>query len=363
MVYRCEDVRKYTDREGEKSLEKVVKICHVLADKKSFGGIQKHVFSLAEIQLEMGDTVSILLNTELVKSCPSSITPKVCGLNRSRFNPFLWLELLKALSALDPDIIHLHGRKVGYIFNFIKHFIKQPIVVTVHNTRKPVIKNEQFVFICVSKLAQTTSALKNSTIIYNAIDAPDSLWSELARERGAPFLNEGNPILYSCGRFVKAKGFDLLVDALADIPQARLWLVGEGEEWKKIHDQVVRLGLENRVWMPGHLDADHTVGLMALADLFVISSRREGGPFTLSEALRSHCPVVASPVGFVPEFLSTEQIFESIDVQSMKLKLRSILSDLVNYRASFEPIFKRADNELDLGVMAKKVKAVYESTM
>ena len=96
-----------------------------------------------------------------------------------------------------------------------------------------------------------------------------------------------NHVLLAAGRLEPQKQFDRLLDAFAELASQfsdwRLVIVGDGTERPKLEKQVVSLGLEGRVQLPG------AVGNIAewykAADLFVMTSRFEGFPNTLLEAL------------------------------------------------------------------------------
>lgn len=114
------------------------------------------------------------------------------------------------------------------------------------------------------------------------------------------------PLLVACGRLVEQKGFDLLLDAVARLPQGRLpqgrlpqdrlpphlWILGEGPARSKLERRARRLGLGERLWMPGFLPDPRPY--MALADVFVMPSRWEGFGNVLVEAMACGVPVVAS---------------------------------------------------------------------
>jgi glycosyltransferase involved in cell wall biosynthesis len=103
--------------------------------------------------------------------------------------------------------------------------------------------------------------------------------------------------MLAVGRLDAQKGFDDLFRALAREPmQSQAWslcVIGEGEERKPLEKLIGELGLGERVKLVGALPAAQ---LMPQAELFVTSSRYEGMPLVLLEALRAGLPVVASSI-------------------------------------------------------------------
>jgi glycosyltransferase involved in cell wall biosynthesis len=99
-------------------------------------------------------------------------------------------------------------------------------------------------------------------------------------------------VVCSTGRFIHAKGFHVLIDAVAQLPQAWLWLVGDGEETARLKAQVAALGMEGRVrfagWRP-----DPTA-VIAAADAFVMPSFKEALGNVLIEAWSVGIPSVAT---------------------------------------------------------------------
>jgi glycosyltransferase involved in cell wall biosynthesis len=97
------------------------------------------------------------------------------------------------------------------------------------------------------------------------------------------------------GRLGVEKGFDLLIRAFAGIagehPRWRLTILGEGEERGALVAEIERSGLAGRVDLPGR-EAD-AAGVLRRSDLFVLSSRYEGFPNALCEAMACGLPVIA----------------------------------------------------------------------
>lgn len=101
--------------------------------------------------------------------------------------------------------------------------------------------------------------------------------------------------LLAVGRLAPEKGFDLLIDAFAQLaarhPDWNLVIMGEGPLRIDLEQRVARHGLGGRIALPG-FDA-HVRAAMRCADLFVLSSRYEGFPNALLEAMAEGAPCVS----------------------------------------------------------------------
>jgi glycosyltransferase involved in cell wall biosynthesis len=128
--------------------------------------------------------------------------------------------------------------------------------------------------------------------IHNPVDT-----ERLSRERcGAPSPFRGRgPHVLGVGRLTHQKGFDLLLDAFAGArvhaPGATLTILGVGDDQRALETQAADLGIADAVRLAGFQEDPHPY--FAHADVFALSSRYEGLPNALLEALASGCAVVA----------------------------------------------------------------------
>jgi glycosyltransferase involved in cell wall biosynthesis len=132
-------------------------------------------------------------------------------------------------------------------------------------------------------------------VIYNPIITP-----ELQIKKEAPlehpwFGKNQPPIVLAVGRLTKQKGFDILIRAFAQVRRqriVRLLILGEGEERSALISLVRELDLAQDVELPGFVSNPYPY--MANASLFVLSSRWEGLPTVLVEALYCGAPLIAT---------------------------------------------------------------------
>ena len=100
------------------------------------------------------------------------------------------------------------------------------------------------------------------------------------------------PLLLALGRLHENKAFDVLLEALTRIPNAYLWLAGEGPKRAELEAQAEKLGVKPRVRFLGW--RDDTEALLASCDVFVCPSRHEPLGNVVVEAWAQSKPVVAA---------------------------------------------------------------------
>ncbi|WP_438864512.1 glycosyltransferase [Neptunicella sp.] len=134
----------------------------------------------------------------------------------------------------------------------------------------------------------------------DVITAPNPVISEQSLHASCqpaqhPWLqNKNGKVVVAVGRLNHQKGFDLLLQAFADMPHqanCRLVIFGEGELRSALETQIRAMNLTSRVDLAGYID--NPLAEIKQADLFVLSSRFEGSPNGLVEAMSVGTPVVA----------------------------------------------------------------------
>ena len=131
--------------------------------------------------------------------------------------------------------------------------------------------------------------------IYNPV-VDDSLAGKAAEPIDHPWFEEGQPpVILGVGRLTEQKGFATLVRAFARLrrsQEARLVLLGEGRQRADLIQQAETLGVSEDVDMPGFVD--NPFKYMANASVTALSSRYEGLPGALIQAMACGCPVVST---------------------------------------------------------------------
>jgi glycosyltransferase involved in cell wall biosynthesis len=137
-------------------------------------------------------------------------------------------------------------------------------------------------------------------VVQNAY-AADLTLRDRREARAALGLPEAGWVAGFVGRLSAEKGADVLLEAVAmlrDLPMTTAF-VGSGREADALRSRAEALGLGDRVRWAGTVDDAGT--LYHAFDLFVLSSRTEGTPIAIFEAMSARVPVVATTVGGVPD--------------------------------------------------------------
>lgn len=145
-------------------------------------------------------------------------------------------------------------------------------------------------------LANTIKYDRNKiTVIYNPVVTPE-IFSKAREPLNHPwFMPEEPPVVLGVGRLMAAKDFSMLIRAFARLRRSRrvrLIILGEGEERSRLEALVEELDLKEDVALPGFVDNPYNY--MANASLFVLSSRWEGLPTVLIEAMACGTSVIAT---------------------------------------------------------------------
>jgi glycosyltransferase involved in cell wall biosynthesis len=225
-------------------------------------------------------------------------------------------ELVALIRRERPDLVHANSSKAGVLGRLAAWVARVPVrVFTVHGWAFKAHKGLAArlyrwadramvpltsATICVSEterragLAAGTCHAERTVVIPNAVNVDAA--------PHAPHVGDP-PVIVTVGRLAPPKDALTLLRALAAVaptPFTAL-LVGDGPDRPEVEAELRALGLQDTVELAG--ERRDVPLLLASADMFVLSSRSEGAPISILEAMAAGLPVVASAVGGVAELV------------------------------------------------------------
>jgi glycosyltransferase involved in cell wall biosynthesis len=181
-------------------------------------------------------------------------------------------------------------------------------ITTVHNDvyysflERFCLRQSDLLFTCGAQVMRNLSTFisaKKLRLLNNAIrqvSASGSKREDILNKIG---LCKDDKIVLTLGRLTEQKGYDLLVEAFKKVvekePKAVLLIGGDGPDRRKLEQQIIEAGMIQHIRLIGLVD---NVGdLFMVCDAYVNSSRWEGLPVTILEAMAHKKPIVATHVG------------------------------------------------------------------
>ena len=183
------------------------------------------------------------------------------------------------------------------------------------------------------------------TVIPNGVDIgrfrPDA--DRRAEIRGRYSITEKALVLIFVGNLFQVKGLDLILDAVAQIRDVYLFVIGEDVNITSYQDMARRAGLEDRVIFTGKIAAN-IENYYAASDIFILPSASEGFPLSALEAAATGLPLVATSAGGLAELIENgiNGYIISRDVEDIKGKILLLLSKPEIRRGMGEAARKRA---------------------
>lgn len=334
----------------------MAKITIVLHDLRG-GGAEKMMVRLANQLVEDGDSVDMILITKGGSNKPflsSSVNliELECDRTLAAFGP-----LRRTLKQINPDAILAALTHINVItaltcaslgfskrlsvsernaFSLDKKVNDNAVMKLTYSLAPFIYRFLPNPVIAVSK--GVAKDLVDTTVVNESdvVTAPNPVITQetesaLLKDASHPWLvNKTNKTVVSVGRLAHQKGFDMLLEAFAAVRNAhdaRLIIFGEGELRGDLTAQINALGLKDCVDLAGY--TDNPMAEIKQADLYVLSSRFEGSPNGLVEAMSAGTPVVAFDCPHGPyEILNGGEVAPLVEYKNVELLAKEIVSQL-----------------------------------
>jgi glycosyltransferase involved in cell wall biosynthesis len=222
-----------------------------------------------------------------------------------------------------PDAVHTHGYRPDVIDAGVARRLGIPVVTTAHGFTGGDWRNRLYEYLqrrafrrfdaVVAVSRPLRDRLAHAGVPPSRIHTLPNAWRRLApaldreaarRALGIP--QEGFAVGW-VGRLSNEKGPDVLVDSLPHLSSVPVTVsvIGAGTEQRSLQARAAALGVADRIrWHGAVPDADR---IFTAFDVFVLSSRTEGTPVVLFEAMAAGIPIVATRVGGVPDVVSPDE--------------------------------------------------------
>lgn len=237
-----------------------------------------------------------------------------------------------------------------------------PYVVTVHGADAYALRGRFVGWLKRLVLRRATAVLPVSTDIARTLGVEEAPVLRMGVDTTAIRSQIGprapqDGLLVGIGRLADKKGFDVLLDALARLPDARLEIVGDGPDRGELEARADRLGIVGRVRFLGRQPRNGVLAALGRATVVVIPSKvgaggdMEGTPVVLCEAMAAGVPIVASDLGGLGECLTdgvTGMLVPPGDVDALADTLHRVLAGQVDREALGRNAAEEAARSLDV---------------
>ncbi len=365
-----------------------------LITKDDVGGAQKYVRDLStELQKSGFETKIVTGGRQGVRFLSNKLRPYFLFLND-------WLALVELFFLFRrerPEIVHLNSSKAGVLGAFAAKLAGIKMVVfTAHgwvfNPDNDLNFAKKIIYIWVHKIAARFQdkiinvseydrqlAIKNKIApedklitIYNGLDWENlkffdkktsrKVLATLVKSNLSTSQLINSTWVGSIGRLVVEKSYQDFINAAALVknPEVKFFIIGDGPLKGKLLKIIKKRGLEDHFFILGGL-APAAPYLKAF-DVFVLSSIKEGLPYTLLEAMAAGLPVITTRVGGMTEIVSDRGLV-------MQPNMPDELARAIKYLTGDEKvasILAKKGNEflktsLDLKQMVEATEKIYRA--
>lgn len=327
-------------------------ILHVVAPAP-FGGLEGVVQSLAAGHAAAGHRVDVAALLDEKEGCDHpfleplmrsgvgvhavSLPARAYGRERRA--------LRRLCEQLRPDVVHTHGYRPDVVDAPVARSLGIPTVSTVHGFTGGDWKNRVYEWLQQRSHRRFDAVVVVSRAMERAMvarGAPSGLrcipnaWADRIRPlsrsaaRQALGIRDDAFVVGWVGRLSREKGPDVLLEAVAKLDGAdpmAACMIGGGPELDRLTRLIQSRGLDRRVLLTG--PAPDAARLFPAFDVFALSSRTEGTPLVLFEAMSCGVPIVATRVGGVPDVVSAGQswLVEPDDADALAAALDAVRRD------------------------------------
>jgi glycosyltransferase involved in cell wall biosynthesis len=352
-------------------------------------GQTTHVLSLARALDNHKYCVTVVLPTNLRRSIAAlrgaGVKVVPLPLRKVAWPPQAVVALARLIHGQDVDIVHVHSQEAGLLGRAVARMAGARGVIYTPQTIDIRRVRFHWLYVLIERLLTRITdvivsvnepdrermirwgipphkivTIRNG-IDLNAFEGPVD-GGHLRRALG---LDEDRPLVMQVARLSAQKDPLAFVEGAAHVvqerPDAQFALVGAGPLRNAVAARIQELGLRRHVHLLGW--HDEAFKLMAAADVVSLTSRWEGAPYTLLEAMAWSRPVVATAVNGCPEIvvdLGTGFLVPPGDTTAWARRIIDLLSDPVMAVAMGQQGLRRLEERFLLREMVARIEGLYQ---
>jgi len=349
-----------------------------------WGGQEIRILSEAAGMLRRGHDVTILCprQSRLYAESQRRGIPTV-ALPIAQKNPRGIWALRSWLGRHRPDVVNTHSSTDSWLAALACRLFHRPppLVRTRHiSAAVPDNATTRWLYQTATRhIATTGEKLRHQLIAENGyppehitsvptgIDTGHFVPGDAAAARARLGLPQAGPVIGIVATLRSWKGHQYLLEAFAGLARAdaRLVIVGDGPRRAAIEQEIIQLGLDDRVIMPGN-QADVLPWLQAM-DVFVLPSyANEGVPQAILQAMLCALPVVTTHVGSIGEAIQHEHtglIVPTRDPQALAAAIARLLDNVALRNQLGQTARSLALKQFGLEAMLDKMEAIFREAV
>jgi len=318
------------------------------------GGAQRVMLDLASCFVAHGFYVDLILaktEGELLDEIPVDVNLVELNVSRmslSLFGLIKYLRMQKPISMIStlglPNFFAVLGKRLAGVQTKVVIRIANKISFRDKKTLKKWIEDKFITYsylwadriiaishsVAEDMAINTSVSLDRITVIYNPVISPQMMTLLNDEVDHRFYMDNQNPVVLGVGRLTNQKDFPTLINAFKIVreqKQARLIILGKGEEYQNLVDLVNNLELYSDVDLPGFVK--NPIAFMRRSAVFVMSSKWEGFGSVLVQAMACGCPVVSTACGPPEEILDQGKYGHLTPIGNPNRMAQSIL-DVLN---------------------------------
>ena len=323
-------------------LGRKIKVAHIIARMITGGADENTLFTVQGLNKDRYE-VDLIIGEEFDKNILNKVKNnnfniiQIKGLKwklNFLYDPIVLTKLIKLMRKNHYDIIHTHTTKAGILGRIASRITGVPVIIHgLHGSTFEAFDSgllNWILFLFERLTGRFTDAYisvsgvlsekytergigekENYHTVYSGMEL-DKFYGvkekiDCGKKQGELGIDSEDFVIGNVARLEKRKGHKFLIDAFEKVIEERkgcplkLLIIGEGDERGNLENYVRELNLGEKVIFTGY--REDVEELMALMDIFVLTSLREGLPRVLVQAAAVGIPLVAFNVDGVPEII------------------------------------------------------------